>query len=1034
MTRPIHIFSTVQKVCFLFFCSVLLSLPLFAIDSTQVVRYTVKDGLPTNNIYSSIISRKGYLWFATDAGIIRYNGYDFRVYNSSNAGLPDDDIYRIDEDEMGRIWLYTLTKSIGYLQNDHYTRLPVFDHYKEGTVYISDIIRLGRFTALNIASLKTIAFVGAQSDNVILFRSVDNTYSYFTHQGKIFFISARTVYMLDIHAGKFRFQKISVLPFNWLQQLNERLQLSIYDNGIAVGRGQGKTSNIFSIIDLYKNTTRLVDITDKINNERNYTSPAETQYPTVITNKHIYTFDFALNVTDIDTLDKPFFTHTQVSFKMPDSCNDQWYTTNSSGILHVLLHRQILKKAAYNIPENMRYIGKLSNKFSFWKDLREFYFYQLKSDGTVQKWSTNVDGNVHINSMSNWNDSAIVLAYKDNIALFNIYSGKRSAFFSSPGPVKVKDLKPGSIDTNTHTEAIISVTAPKKFYWTGMIASIKYADRKMVGCNSNGVYMFDFTRDSTLITQVYNQRYSKGFYSKKRDKIILYNPDEIALFNPGKNDPVIINVSRIPGVNKINTLSEDSCGNIYLLSENKLIVFNEPATKRQSLFTRFNLVRAKMDIYEDNLIIAGKFGVACAKISGEGKIGPFYIAGNNKMYENVNALWVNDRNNIILQTDNGYVQTNIDSVFAYGINQDKENTAKFSFAVNFPGQQALNENDTIRIDQKDQRLSIDAINFYGWGNVQYGYKINNRSWSQSATGELLLTSLKPDKYYKFQLTAKDDIWQSTTITAWIYVTPYWWQTSRWHTVFIVGGIIILILSILGIISIAREAVIKANEKKQKLTDLELRAIHSQINPHFIFNTLSTALYFITRKDFDNAYNHVNKFSRLLRSYLKSSHDRFVLLSEEIEMLKRYIELQQARFENRFEYKIYVENKVPAGDIQIPSLLLQPLVENAINHGLFHLKHKKGLLQIRFEQGKNATELICTIEDNGVGRNAAAAIKKESDAERQSYGSELTEKLVELFRQYEEMNILIEYRDKPEPEIGTVVKLVISNVRYIGFQT
>jgi LytS/YehU family sensor histidine kinase len=225
-------------------------------------------------------------------------------------------------------------------------------------------------------------------------------------------------------------------------------------------------------------------------------------------------------------------------------------------------------------------------------------------------------------------------------------------------------------------------------------------------------------------------------------------------------------------------------------------------------------------------------------------------------------------------------------------------------------------------------------------------------------------------------------------------------------------------------------VARANQKKRMLTELELRAVYAQINPHFVFNTLSAALYFINRKRFDDAYTHVNKFSRLIRAYLKSSQDRYILLSEEIEMLTNYIDLQRTRFEGKFDFDIQIDNKIPTQNIKIPSLLLQPLVENAINHGLFH-KGDKGLLQLKFIQGVSGSELICIIDDNGVGREKAKEIKKSSSARQESYGTKLTQQLIEIFKEYENMPIELEYIDKHAPETGTTVKITIKNIKYVA---
>ena len=181
---------------------------------------------------------------------------------------------------------------------------------------------------------------------------------------------------------------------------------------------------------------------------------------------------------------------------------------------------------------------------------------------------------------------------------------------------------------------------------------------------------------------------------------------------------------------------------------------------------------------------------------------------------------------------------------------------------------------------------------------------------------------------------------------------------------------------------------------------------------------------------NDAYDHVNKFSRLLRAYLKSSQDRFVILEEEITMLRNYIELQQTRFEEKFDYSIEVDNKLPINNIRIPSLLLQPLVENAINHGLFHKERgEKGELILKFQQGTSSTELICIIEDNGVGRAAAKKINEETTS-KESYGTKLTHQLLEIFKEYEALDISLEYTDKQAPQTGTIVTLTLKNIKYI----
>ena len=106
------------------------------------------------------------------------------------------------------------------------------------------------------------------------------------------------------------------------------------------------------------------------------------------------------------------------------------------------------------------------------------------------------------------------------------------------------------------------------------------------------------------------------------------------------------------------------------------------------------------------------------------------------------------------------------------------------------------------------------------------------------------------------------------------------------------------------------------------------------------------------------------------------------------------------------------------------------MENAINHGLFH-RSSDGLLFIKFRQGKDSSELICIIEDNGVGRQRSKEIKRESVIQYESYGTQLTQELIEIFRKYEDMNIYLEYTDKAGEETGTIVKLTTRNLKYVA---
>jgi sensor histidine kinase YesM len=162
------------------------------------------------------------------------------------------------------------------------------------------------------------------------------------------------------------------------------------------------------------------------------------------------------------------------------------------------------------------------------------------------------------------------------------------------------------------------------------------------------------------------------------------------------------------------------------------------------------------------------------------------------------------------------------------------------------------------------------------------------------------------------------------------------------------------------------------ELKQKATELEMQALRAQMNPHFVFNSLNSINRFILKKQGAEASEYLTKFSKLIRMILNSSANVAVSLAEDLEALRLYLELESLRFDNKFNYKIECDPEMDADQIQVPPMLLQPFVENAIWHGLMN-KEGEGHVWINISQ-ENST-LLCTITDDGIGRKKAAELSR-----------------------------------------------------------
>lgn len=194
------------------------------------------------------------------------------------------------------------------------------------------------------------------------------------------------------------------------------------------------------------------------------------------------------------------------------------------------------------------------------------------------------------------------------------------------------------------------------------------------------------------------------------------------------------------------------------------------------------------------------------------------------------------------------------------------------------------------------------------------------------------------------------------------------------------------------------------EINKRIAELELSALQSQMNPHFIFNALGAVQYFIQTQKTEEADNFLADFALLMRKILESSKAKFITLKEEKEILDLYINIEQLRFDGLFDFAWHIEDNVDMENV-IPPMILQPFVENAINHGLFTLKDKKGKLNIYVREHKNKIEFV--IKDNGIGRKEAALLRNKSHKPR---GMQIVNDRITTLNTLEDIIINIETED------------------------
>lgn len=190
-----------------------------------------------------------------------------------------------------------------------------------------------------------------------------------------------------------------------------------------------------------------------------------------------------------------------------------------------------------------------------------------------------------------------------------------------------------------------------------------------------------------------------------------------------------------------------------------------------------------------------------------------------------------------------------------------------------------------------------------------------------------------------------------------------------------------------------------SEANKKIGELKLMALRSVMNPHFIFNALNSIQYFIAKNDRQNAINYLSTFSKLIRGVLTHSVRDKINLADELDLLRYYINLETVRFENKFEFILDVDPGLDLDTIEIPSLLIQPYVENAILHGLYS-KSERGLLTISVRN--DGDRVLFCVEDNGIGRKAAQALRAKNFPKHKSMGTILTEERLRLINEQDKV--------------------------------
>jgi hypothetical protein len=380
---------------------------------------------------------------------------------------------------------------------------------------------------------------------------------------------------------------------------------------------------------------------------------------------------------------------------------------------------------------------------------------------------------------------------------------------------------------------------------------------------------------------------------------------------------------------------------------------------------------------------------------------PVYAAREfNKISSDSNFIWV----------------TNLNQVYRFYIPALKQAT-KLTQAV-IPSDQSRPLHiyvDKLLVNDVPMPLTTDEIELKNWQNslrftfackgasvqdsLLFSYRLKGyeKSWHSTHSTSLQYNNLPPGKYALEIKVDKSPYANSPEqFILPVNIQAQWWQ-SLWLRLGAAAVLILLAFYIyrLRVRRVKEEERLKASYEK-KIAEIEMKALRAQMNPHFIFNCLNSINRYIVKSDHITASNYLTRFSKLIRHILDNSASGIIPLETEIETLDLYVQMEAMRFHDKFSYTITTDPAISSQQALIPSMLVQPYVENAIWHGLLHKKTGNPELRIAFTKIDQGL-LQVLIEDNGIGRQMAAQLKSKESVKNKSQGLQITSDRLELIK-------------------------------------
>lgn len=983
LATPLYVIGIVMACCY--------SSHVFS-QNLNFKNYTGEDVLPSSNVYAAFQDSKGFMWFGTDQGVTRYDGYAFTTY-TTNDGLADKEVFDFFEDSRGRIWFHTLNGKVCYYKNGSFINASNDSTLRslDSQSYIS-MMSEDRFGNLWISTSQN-GIVCYRRDGVAKRFFAKNDFGsihglYFKREDQnMYVLTQRGIYSATIN-----------------KEIDSVLTLTFHDVGKAI-----EPHRIYQINDWYP---RFLPISENEFIYKDY--------------NRLFRCDLSNNTYTI-----PHSTGPSMSIcSLSKDGGSIWMGTTQGALLYDRTDNKVLRQ-----------VLKKSMITDVTKDLEGNYWFTTYGDGIY--FCTSLEMFCYTSETGLVADKVTCLS-KDaaNRIWLGYGRGKEDYIGGAVSYVEKNRLTKVSLSENTYFNKLTT-------------RSIQFSDGYTWIASTQGIFLIDEKKRDALLTYGRGVIKHKGevwygtgeVFSRVAMSVFREQSIDVRL---ARLDPLVhhwfTDTVSYKRTGKVKKFYEDQLERLWISTDRELLRFENDSMKILS-HGKWGIGVAVNDIQmlPDSTVVLGTNGEGVAFMKDDVLIssiqeerglssnicnaicvddeGTLWVATNNGLnkvtgypdnlvvdYMNVyDGILSNQVLDVLVSGDTVWVATNKGLNFfdRRKIGKTKMSPRVYIENITVRGIPVLAQSDSFVFEhrQNDVGIKYTGLLFNNGEPLIYRYKLHATDpWRFTKSTSVYLPELPPDEY-EFMVSAKgrSGQWSRAAVIKFEITQPFW--QSAWFIALLAVAFVTLTSAAVFWFFKQRQ---KEIERQHRVTISELKSLRAQMNPHFLFNALNSIQGVLLKQSVEVTQDYLGKFGKLMRTILDHADRSSISIKEELDSITNYLEIEQLRA-NQFQYHIDIDQSLDIYNREIPAMIVQPFIENSIWHGFAHKEDDKQLL-IKFTNGAEE-ETFIEIVDNGIGRRKAQSLRS---SKHKSKGIQLVKERIDILNHKAERKITIDIIDLEDP--------------------